>query len=88
VQSSPYNSLKLELLGTLGCHLCDLAEELVQKTAYPLGASFIKIDIADNDQLVEEFGVKIPVIRAVADKDQILSWPFDQQQLIHWIQAL
>jgi hypothetical protein len=80
--------LQLELLGTVGCHLCDLAEAIVQKIAPALGASFTKIDIASNEQLIEEFGMKIPVLRSTADKDQTLSWPFDQQQLIHWIEGL
>jgi hypothetical protein len=80
--------LQLELLGTSGCHLCYLAEQIVQKTAPPLGAAFTKIDIACDEKLVEEFGMKIPVVRALLNKDQILLWPFDQQQLIHWIEGL
>lgn len=63
------------LYGTLGCHLCDEAEALL----IPLltsDCSIECIDISESDQLVEQYGVLIPVLRRLRD-DAELRWPFD-----------
>jgi hypothetical protein len=80
------DSLQLELLGTSGCHLCDIAEKIVRRIAPPLGAKVKLVDIADSDTLVEQFGMSIPVLRY--SNEQTLCWPFDEQQLIHWLESL
>jgi hypothetical protein len=79
-------SLQLELLGTSGCHLCDIAEKIVRSIAPALGAKVALLDIADSDDLVEQFGTSIPVLRD--SNGQALCWPFDEQQLIHWLESL
>lgn len=76
----------LELLGTLGCHLCDVAEKLVRKVAYPLGFSISIVEIADNEALLEEYGMRIPVIKS--GSAEVLNWPFDEEQLLEWLKAL
>ena len=68
---------QLQLLGTSGCHLCDLAEALL---AHCLDFSQIEvelIDIADNDELIDLYGVKIPVLRC-PESQKVLCWPFDE----------
>lgn len=78
--------MQLELLGTSGCHLCTVAEKIARRIAPPLGASIKLVDIAENVELVERFGTRIPVLKSV--DNQILYWPFDEQDLIHWIESL
>lgn len=67
------------LYGTLGCHLCEIAEAVLA----PLlgdGASRIEcIDVADDDALLDRYGVSIPVLRRVRDGVE-LAWPFDAAQ--------
>lgn len=66
------------LYGTLGCHLCDKAEDLLS----PLLAadcSIECIDISESDQLVEQYGAAIPLLRRLCD-DAELRWPFDAAQ--------
>lgn len=77
---------QLELLGTSGCHLCEVAEKMVRQIAPVLGYSIEYIDIASEDALIEEYGIRIPVVRSDSRKE--LGWPFDQEQLIQWIESL
>jgi hypothetical protein len=38
------------------------------------------VEIADSEDLMDQYGVRIPVIR-VDHRDDDLGWPFDRQQL-------
>ena len=53
---------KVTLYGKKECCLCDEAVEILQKVALSVPFDFEKIDIADNQELIAEFGLKIPVI--------------------------
>ena len=68
-----------QLLGTLGCHLCEQAEALLMPWVQ-IGLEVELIDIADSEQMVETYGLRIPVLR-IADTGAELNWPFDQAQL-------
>jgi hypothetical protein len=70
----------LYLYTTLGCHLCEQALELVEPLLSDFPFRFELIDIADSDELMERYGIRIPVLRR-PDIDKELGWPFDQQQL-------
>lgn len=72
----------LVLYHTLGCHLCELAEALLLEQ----GLHFEKKDIADDEKLMQQFAWTIPVVFNPRNKQQ-LPWPFDSQQLQHWLQA-
>ncbi len=63
------------LYGTLGCHLCEEAESLLT----PLLSSSCSVecvDISESDELIEQYGTSIPVLRRVRDNAE-LNWPFD-----------
>lgn len=68
------------LYGTLGCHLCDLASDMLVKS----DASVSKIDIASAPELMDRYAIRIPVLKNVATKKE-LEWPFDEQQLLMWL---
>ena len=76
----------LLLYGTLGCHLCEQAEWLLQplrQAAWQLQV----IDIADqpdSDALVERYGLRLPVLRFGTAE---LDWPFDLVQVERWLAA-
>lgn len=76
------------LYHTSGCHLCELAETEIahSQTLDSPQPSFdlIKIDIALDDDLVERFGVKIPVVR-VEGKENTLDWPFTAEDFSRYI---
>lgn len=70
----------LILYSTLGCHLCENAKTLAWPVMQHFGYRFREVDIADDEQLVELYGVRIPVVRR-EDTAAELGWPFTQEQL-------
>lgn len=70
--------LELNFYTTLGCHLCDEAQELLNQLASDLQIN--TIEIADDDALIEQYGTIIPVVSIVKTK-QDLRWPFTLKDL-------
>lgn len=63
------------LYGTSACHLCEQAERIVAaELARACGVRVSVEDIADSDELVARYGVRIPVLRDPAGRE--LDWPF------------
>ncbi|ARD21842.1 MULTISPECIES: glutaredoxin family protein [Shewanella] len=71
----------LILYHTDGCHLCEIAQALVEQ----LGIHYQHIDICDDENLAARYGVSIPVV-SVGDKE--LFWPFDESQLTDFIRSV
>jgi hypothetical protein len=77
------------LYGTSACHLCEIAEQMLQlqqnsqqQVASALGGTpfdFDKVDISESDLLFERYGVLIPVLRHPDGRE--LNWPFSPEQL-------
>ncbi|MGO2622973.1 MAG: glutaredoxin family protein [Psychrobacter sp.] len=71
------------LLGTSGCHLCDIAEQLIIQFQAVQPITYKIVDIADFDEpLMMEFATTIPVILTPTQR---LNYPFsvmDLQQLL------
>lgn len=44
-----------------GCHLCDVAREVVEAVCAELGESYVEIDIDTDPQLLAAYGEEIPV---------------------------
>ena len=78
---------ELELFGTLGCHLCDDAEQLLVAQVDPALFAVYQVDIADDDQLLERYAERIPVLLDVAS-GQELNWPFDATTLQAFLTSL
>ncbi len=72
--------ISVQLYTTLGCHLCEQAFALLHELRAELGLSIEPIEIADSDELIERYGVRIPVVTR-ADSVAELGWPFDAGQL-------
>lgn len=64
----------IELLGTLGCHLCDDAERVLEQLARVQPLHWQSVDIALDEALCLAYGEQIPVLRLSADA--VLYWPF------------
>ena len=73
-----------QLLGTLGCHLCELAEDVVMPLVLDNGLLVELVDIDDSEETVEAYGLRIPVLRRV-DTGAELDWPFDTEQVAHFL---
>ena len=81
---SPSNPPILRLYGTMGCHLCESAENLVHQAL--AGEGFERIEIADNESLLEHYGLRIPVVQRI-DTGEALDWPFDLTLIQHLLQV-
>lgn len=68
---------QLILYGTLGCHLCEDAERVLQS----LGLTYETMDIMDDNCLLEKFATSIPVLHAINSGETYLYWPFDESQV-------
>jgi len=75
--------LDINLYSTSACHLCEQAEELIEKTFLPGALRLHKVDIVEEESLVEEYGVRIPVLKRL-DTGEELGWPFDREDLINF----
>lgn len=65
-----------------GCHLC---EQVVQMLGDINRLDCVDIvDIVEDDELVEAYGIRIPVMKKRIDNKE-LGWPFEQSQLIDFI---
>jgi glutaredoxin len=68
------NSVAYVLYHTEGCHLCEIAQALVDQTTI----NYQHIDICDDGSLIERYGMSIPVF---LQGERELFWPFDAAQL-------
>ncbi|MBW8453727.1 glutaredoxin family protein [Stutzerimonas stutzeri] len=74
-----------QLFGTLGCHLCEQAEEVLMPLVEH-GLLVELMDIAERSDWVELYGLRIPVLRRV-DNGAELDWPFEAEQVVSFLQA-
>ncbi len=76
-------SAHCELFGTLGCHLCEEAEQVMQPFVAQ-GLIVELLDIIDSPEWLERYALTIPVLRRI-DNDQELRWPFDQHAVLQFL---
>lgn len=72
--------MNLFLYGTSACHLCEQAKDIIWLLLEEYPLRLLEIDIAESDELLERYGVRIPVVK-FPDKEKELQWPFDQFQM-------
>lgn len=79
---------KLLLYTTSGCHLCELAENMLNTLAREGRCSWQPVEISDDDRLIEVYGIRIPVIRKMSENEQDhneIAWPFSLPELREWL---
>ena len=64
---------ELILYTTLGCHLCEQAKAQIYPALEGKNITLKEVDIADSDELMVRYGVRIPVIHYLGGE---LGWPF------------
>lgn len=79
--------ISLILYSTAGCHLCELAEAQLQQALPMFDLSWRCVDIADSPELMELYGVRIPVV-AEPGSGREIGWPFGQPELRAWLAQL
>jgi len=76
---------KIKLYTTLGCHLCDQAEAMVEylvTNGLTCEVHLSLVEISKDDRLLELYGVRIPVL---ANETSELAWPFEVDELRAWL---
>lgn len=68
-----------QLLGTLGCHLCEQAEAVLMPFV-EYGVLVELIDISEDESCMDRYALRIPVLRRV-DSGAELDWPFEAAQV-------
>ena len=72
-----------QLFGTLGCHLCEVAEaELLPLVEHGLLVELV--DIGEHERLIDDYALRSPVLRRV-DTGAELDWPFDAEQIVTFL---
>jgi glutaredoxin len=62
-----------------GCHLCEVAKEIVEAVCVEVGERFEEVDITSSKELVSQFGEQIPV--TFVDGRQHDFWRVDADRL-------
>lgn len=78
---------QLIFYGTEGCHLCDVAYELLMPAMAQERITVTYSDILDDPDLEERYSLRIPVVQDEASRHE-LSWPFDSEQLELFLEQL
>jgi glutaredoxin len=68
------------LYSTVACHLCEQAKEILWPLIERFSLRLEEVDIANSDELLERYGVRIPVVQ-LPGSGATLDWPFDTSQL-------
>jgi hypothetical protein len=75
----------LHLYTTSGCHLCEEAESLLRHQL--TGFTLQPVEIADSVTLVEQYGLRIPVIAVQGIPGAELDWPFRAEDVADFLDA-
>ena len=73
--------INLIIYSTVGCHLCEQAIEVIQIALQGQACALDEIDIANDDNLMEQYGVRIPVLKNPINNKEI-GWPFSPAEVL------
>lgn len=79
--------LELNLYTTSHCHLCEQAEAILSSIVNDYDIHWNSLEIADNEQLLELYSTKIPVIQIKGSGKEI-AWPFDRAAVLTAIKQI
>ncbi len=77
---------QLNLYSTTHCHLCEQAEALLVNLSIQHDIRWQIIEITEDDELLERYGLIIPVIKRL-DNDTEIAWPFTSDEIREFISA-
>ena len=70
---------RVTLIGRDGCHLCDAARAVVAGVCEEQGVGWSEVDIDSDDDLLAQFGERIPVV--LVDGEPWDFWRIDADRL-------
>ncbi len=75
------------LYSTSACHLCETAKEILAPLLIQHGLQMDVIDISTDDQLIDKYGIRIPVLHCPGVEND-LGWPFSLDDVQSWIASV
>lgn len=72
--------MKIYLYSTVGCHLCEQAKVILWPLLLQYQFRLVEVDIAESDELIEQYGTRIPVLNLNSHSSE-LNWPFTPQDV-------
>jgi hypothetical protein len=81
-------TLTIQLMTTLGCHLCEDAQVMLHYYQDQNLNSFKLelLEILEDESLIAQYAVRIPVLLKPQTSEE-LAWPFNMQQLAEFIRG-
>jgi hypothetical protein len=79
-------AVRLLLLATAACHLCEEAETIVRHFQ-TTGLSVEYLDIAEHEEWQAQYAIRIPVLYHPETRAD-LGWPFDQTAVAAFIETI
>jgi glutaredoxin len=76
---------RVVLYSRAGCHLCDVAREIVFAQRERHDFAFEEVDIEGDDELELEYGIRIPVVEI--DGEEAFEITVDPAELAHLVGA-
>ena len=73
--------MNIKFYGTTCCHLCEEAEAVLRE----VGIEADYVDITGDDELLEKYGIRIPVLKR-GDTGAELGWPFDAVAVLRFLE--
>ena len=70
---------RLTLVTRAGCHLCDVAREVLAEVAAETGEGFRELDVDADPALLDEYSDRVPVI--LLDGKEHGYWRVEEQRL-------
>lgn len=71
---------RLSLITRVGCHLCDVAKEAMDRVAERTGEQWVEIDVDGDVELVREYGERVPVV--LLDGREHGYWRVEEERLL------
>jgi glutaredoxin len=71
----------LILYTTAGCHLCEQAAAMLEYLQGRHKFSVEAVDIASDEALVDQYGIRIPVVQRKGQQQEV-GWPFEPEDLL------
>jgi hypothetical protein len=70
---------RVVLVGRSGCHLCDLARDVVARVTGDLGVAWVERSVDGDPVLLREYSDMVPVV--LVDGERHAYWRVDEQRL-------
>lgn len=71
---------RLTLISRAGCHLCEVAEQALDRVATATGETWVRLDVDADDELVKEYSDRVPVL--LLDGREHGYWRVEEERLL------